>query len=189
MFLAYLATVPSLALFLFHTETHFFEHHARFYRDIQTKAPYFKIEKNHQALLQGMFTNFSYLFLLQATITLIGVLMAPEIIEWLGGNYLQIGMLRFGLAGSLFHVLMLFMLIVLSYFDYRRGVLMIQAGFLLLNGLLTWISMELGFQYYGYGYFLSCFITFLLASVIAVRFVQELPYHAFISTNAGLRSA
>jgi polysaccharide biosynthesis protein PelG len=187
MFFAYLTTVPSMAMFLFSIETHFFEHYMRYYRDIQNKASFAKIRRNHHAVARSIFGSAKNFFLLQGSIAFLGMLMAPEIIAALNGNYLQIGMLRYGLIGSLFHVLTLFLLVLLSYFDSRRLSLLIQLVFLLTNALFTWASMQGGFQYYGYGYFLSSFLTFIIAAMLTTQYVMRLPYHTFITTNASIR--
>jgi polysaccharide biosynthesis protein PelG len=186
MFIAYLTTVPSMAMFLFSTETHFFENYVRYFRDIEYKASFAKIQKNHQLLIRSIFGSAGNFFLLQGSIACLAILMAPEIISYLKGTYMQIGILRYGLLGAFFHVLTLFLLVLLSYFDCRKASLFIQLVFLFTNALFTWGSLQAGFQYYGYGYFISSFITFLLAAVIMTRYVARLPYHTFVTSNASI---
>jgi len=183
MFMAYMTTIPAMAMFLFNSETHFFEHYMRFYRDIEQKVSFARIQKNHQAIMQSIFGSAGYFFLLQGSIALLGLLMVPQIIALMHADYLQIGILRYGLVGAFFQVLTLFLLILLSHFDSRRSSLCIQSVFLVTNALFTWISLHAGFQYYGYGYFLSSFVTFILAAVVMTKYVARLPYHTFITTN------
>ncbi len=187
MFLAYLTTVPAMALFLFSAETQFFEKYAQLFRDIREKASFAKIAAAHRALLSGVFSSMRYLLLLQGGVVLICVLMAAEIIARLHGDYLQVGMLRYGIMGALFHVFTLFLLVLLSYFDSRTLSLFIQGVFLITNVGLTMLSIKLGFAYYGYGYFLSAFITFLIAAVFTVRYLLHLPYHSFVTSNPSAR--
>jgi len=189
MFIAYMTTIPAMAMFLFNSETHFFEHYMRFYRDIEQKVSFARIQKNHQAIARSIFGSTGHFLLLQGSIAFLGVLMAPEIIALVHGNYLQIGILRYGLLGSLFQVLTLFMLILLSYFDSRKSSLCIQLVFLVTNGLFTWGSIQAGFSYYGYGYFLSSLFTFILAAIVMTKYVLRLPYHTFITTNESVRQA
>lgn len=186
MFIAYLTTVPAMAMFLFNIETNFFERYSKFYRDIQHKSSLSKIQKNHKSIIQSLLGNAGYIFILQAVITFIAILMAPKIISMLNGNYMQIGILRYGLLGSMFQILSLFLLILLSYFDNRKANLQIQTGFLLMNVAFTWASLYGGFQYYGYGYFISSFITFIVSVIITAQYVANLPYHAFVTTNTSV---
>jgi uncharacterized membrane protein len=189
MFIAYLTTVPAMAMFLFNTETHFFEHYARFYRDIEQKASFARIQKNHVAVMRSIFGSAGHFFILQGSIAFLGTLMAPEIIAFIKGNYLQVGMLRYGLLGAFFQILTLFLLVLLTYFDNRKAVLGIQIVFLVTNAVFTVFSIRAGFAYYGFGYFLSAFLTFILAAIILTRYVVRLPYHTFITSNASVKAA
>ncbi len=188
MFVAYLTVVPAMAIFLFNIETNFFEKYVRFYNDIENQSSFAKIRRNHHALMRSIVSNSGYLFLLQGIIAIIGVLMAPQIISLLSGNYIQIGMLRYGLLGALFQVLTVLLLILLSYFDNRKACLFIQFAFLGMNSIFTLVAMNAGFKYYGYGYFLASFLTFLISAMITVKYVAKLPYHTFITTNTSVTS-
>lgn len=187
MFLAYLSIVPAMAVFIFSVETNFFEHYIRFYRDIQNKATFKKIQRNHRAITASIFGSARNFVVLQGTICTMAILMAPQLFELLGLNFLQIGIFRYGVLGALFHVLTMFLLILLSYFDNRKAGLIISLLFLVLNAISTWISMRAGFEYYGYGYFISSTIVFVIAAVTIAHYVRNLPYHAFITTNSSIR--
>jgi polysaccharide biosynthesis protein PelG len=186
MFFAYLTIVPALALFMFSMETNFFEHYLRFYRDIQNKVTFSKIQKNHQVLLGSITSSAGQFLLLQASICALTILAAPQILHIIGGSYLQIGIFRFGVLGAFCHVMLIFLLILLSYFDNRKATLWLQLLFLTTNAGFTLVTLQLGFPYYGYGYFMSCLITFLAATVVTFRYVVNLPYHTFITTNSSV---
>lgn len=186
MFLAYLTVIPSLAFFIFSIETNFFEHYLRFYRDIQRKAPFRRIQENHQAMTTSITGSIRNFLVLQGSITLLVVLTAPQIFNLLHFNYLQIGMFRYGVLGSFFHIMVLFMTILLSYFDSRRLALLTCLLFLACNTGFTFVSMHAGFAYYGYGYFLASITTFVFAAIVTARYVNRLPYHTFITTNSSV---
>jgi uncharacterized membrane protein len=186
MFFAYLTIVPSLALFMFSMETNFFEHYLRFYRDIQNKVSFSKIEKNHQALLKSITSSAGQFVMLQASICILAMLTAPQILTMIGGSYLQIGIFRFGVLGAFCQVMLIFLLILLSYFDNRKTALSLQLLFFVTNALFTIITLHFGFTYYGYGYFLACLVIFIIAAVMTFRYVMELPYHTFITTNTSV---
>lgn len=187
MFLAYLTIVPAMALFLFNIETNFFEQYIRFYRDIQDKVTYNKIKRNHFEILRSIFSSSKNFVIFQVSICTMTILMAPRIFQLLGINFLQMGIFRFGVLGVLFHVFTLFFMIILSYFDNRRAVLYMQALLFLTNTLFTFISMKLGFSYYGYGYFLSALVTFVALAIVTVHYVASLPYHTFVTTNVSVK--
>ena len=101
---------------------------------------------------------------------------------------MQLSMFRLGTLGAFFHVLLLFATVILSYFDCRRSTMLIYLFFLGTNILFTVISLDYGFQYYGYGYFLSALLSFALSVFVLFQHTRKLPYHAFITNNVSIQS-
>jgi len=176
MFLAYLSIVPAMAIFVFSIETDFFEKYLRFYREIQRHASYRDIHKYHGQIIQSLLLSGRNLVVLQGSLCLVTVLLAPIAFDTLGISFNQIGIFRFGVFGALFHVMFLFMVIILSYFDLRRITLLLQFTFLVTNAAFTLISLKLGFAWYGHGYLISTVVTFTLTLFITVHIVGRLPY-------------
>ena len=83
-------------------------------------------------------------------------------------------------------MLTLFLSIFLSYFDTRKRVLLVQAVFLAANILFTGLTLSLGANYYGFGFFVASLLSFVCAALLCIRYVEQLPYHAFISTNTSI---
>lgn len=188
MFLANLSLVPLLAVFLFSVETGFFEHYLCFYRDIRQHGSLDQIEKNHRSLISVIIKDTRNLIVIQGSIAILAVLLAPKIYEVVGAGFLGIGIFRFGIMGSTFLAFIMFASILLYYFDARKQALFITAVFLLSNTLFSYLSLRLGFPYYGYGFLLSTFITFMAGIVICTEYIMKLPYHTFISQNTSLES-
>lgn len=189
MFLAYLTIVPSLAMFMFAVETNFFERYLKFYRDILNHANWARIADNQKRVLASISRAGRNFILFQGGIALIAILLAAPLFDALHINFQQIGMFRFGVLGAFFHALTLFGLVGLSYFDCRKTVLCISLLFAVTNGGFTWISMQMGFPYYGYGYFVSGMVTFLATVLALFHYVRNLPYHSFITNNTSLKGA
>ena len=183
MFLAYLTIIPSIAMFLLSIETSFFEHYLRFYRDIQRNATLRKIHLRHKALIKNIFENGRNFILLQGGLCTIILIMSPAIFDWLHINYLQMGIFRYGVLGVVFQALTIFLIIILYYLDNRRDTMLIQGFFFISNALLTVLSLQYGFKYYGYGYFLACLLSFGYAAFLTASYIAKLPYHSFITTN------
>ena len=186
MFLAYLSIVPSIALFTLMIETGFFEKYHAFYGDIQRHVAYRRIESNHRKVTGSFLEGARNFLVLQGSVSVTAILLAPEIFEWVGINFRQRGIFRLGVLGSFFLAGFLFLTIVLSYFDQRRSFMQLGAVLLLANGLFTLLSLRLGFAWYGYGYFLSALAAFGLAFLAAARVISRLPYETFIRANTSI---
>ncbi len=183
MFLAYLTIVPAMAIFVFSVETDFFEKYLQFYRQIQRHATFQDIQKCHGDIIRSLLLSFRNLMIFQGSICLVTILLAPAVFDALGIAFNQIGIFRFGVLGALFHVMFLFMTIILSYFDLRRISLLLQLTFLAANAAFTLVSLKLGFAWYGHGYLIATVITFALTLFITAHIISQLPYQAFICTN------
>jgi len=187
MFLAYLSIVPSMAVFVFQVETSFFEKYLIFYRDIERHATYGRIQSNHEEIIRTLLVGARNLVVVQGGICFVTVLLAPRLLELLGVPLIQLSMFRFGVLGAFFHVLFLVITIFLSYFDLRRVSLLLQSIFLATNMSFTYVGMQMGFAYYGYGYFLSALTSFAIAFCVAAHYIVQLPYQTFIHANTSVR--
>ena len=162
MFLAYLSIVPAMAIFIFSIETNFFQRYQRYYEDILDHMPLRKIRQNHQAIIDSILNSARNFILVQGLFCFLAIVLAANIFELLNISFMQIGIFRLGVLGVFFHVLMLFELIIIAYFDDRKSAMWLQIGFLFFNTIFTLWSMNMGFNWYGFGYF-CCISTFVCA--------------------------
>ncbi len=187
MFLAYLSIIPGLAMFVISVETSFFIQYLRFYRDIQKHVNFERIQKNLARITASLSSGLRSLIVLQGCIVIVLLLLSPRLYELIGFSYTQIGMFRFGVLGAFFHVLLVMQFIVLTYFDLRRLVLILQGVFLATNVLFTFVSLNMGFPFYGAGYFASTLLTFVITYLAMVHHVNELPYRTFVRDNLSIK--
>jgi polysaccharide biosynthesis protein PelG len=187
MFLAYLTIVPAMALFLLAIETQFFENYLRFYRDIENHATAAEIWSNHRAILRDLGQGLRKLALLQAAVCYLAILVGPGLIGMARGGIEMVSMFRFGVLGAMFHVLLLSVMVVISYFDFRQLLLSVASVFFVLNTGLTVCTLWMGLGYHGYGYLLAALLSLIYAYSAAASRILRLPYMTFIGNNRGLR--
>lgn len=187
MFVAYLTILPALTLFTVNIETRFFEHYQGFYRDIQQHATYDQIARNHRSIISALLESCRNLVILQGAVCAVTIFTAPAIIGTLGLHYQQIGMFRFGALGAFFQSMFLFCTVILAYFDLRRRNLAVQLVYLAANVGFTLLFSDMGFAWYGYGYFLSSLFAFVVAYLMVADAVRRLPYFAFVANNPSVR--
>ena len=191
MFLAIVCTVPAFVLFVVVVETNFFNHYQRFYGDILSHRPLSRIMKRHGDLLESVHDGARQLMLTQGLFTLIFIAFAPFLVHFLHGNYAEVSILRLGALGGFFHLLMLAATVILSYFDCRKQVMWVYFWFMVLNAVFTLITIfgdNMGFPYYGYGYFFSALLSFVMAATLLFSHLKNLLYHSFITNNLSVRN-
>ncbi|MBK1669296.1 hypothetical protein CKO28_14760 [Rhodovibrio sodomensis] len=183
MFTAFLTVVPGLSLFMVIVETSFFERYHRFYQDLLNHATFSQIRRNQTLLIETLTAGMRNLIVIQGAISVFFLLGASQVYDILGIDFSHLTMFRFGVIASFFQTLMMFVLVVLAYFDLRRLALGLQLFFLVTSGVFTYITIELGYAYYGFGVMFATGLSFLTAYIALARFVQNLPYEAFIANN------
>ena len=98
-------------------------------------------------------------------------------------DLLQIGIFRLSVLAVFFHALLIAITSTLSYFDLRGTVLLLNMLFFAINGIGTYITLFLDYQYRGYGYFCAAIIAFLVGVFVLMRAMDNLLYLSFIETN------
>lgn len=180
MFLAFLTIVPAMSLFLIRIETSFSVHCSRFYRAIVEKDSLDAIRAAKKTLVESVKVSIERLIKVQGSFSLVCLLLAPYLIEPMGLRWTQLNILRFGILGAFLHVLILLLTVCLLYFDFRVSTFYLMLFFLLMNFGATLGTIWFGGPYYGFGYFIACFIT-LAAGVFLLDFrVKQLEYITFV---------
>jgi uncharacterized membrane protein len=187
MFLAYLTSVPATTLFLVAVETRFFEHYLRFYQNIENDATANEIDRNHRTILQTLGEGMRNIAVLQAAMGYLAILAAPGLIGMAKGGLEMVPIFRFGVIGALFHVLLLCAMVIISYFDLKRELVLVAAVFFALNAGLTLGTLWLGLGYQGYGYCGATLLSLIFAYFLATTRIARLPYMTFVGNNRGLR--
>jgi uncharacterized membrane protein len=187
MFLAYLTIIPATTLFLVAVETRFFEHYLRFYQDIENQATAKEIERNYTSILRVLGEGLRNIAVLQAAVCYLAILAAPGMIGMAQGDLSMVPIFRFGALGALFHVLLLCVMVVLSYFDLRRELVRVTVMFFLLNAGLTFGTLWFGLGYQGYGYAGATLVSLIYGYSVLSSRVARLPYMTFIGNNPALR--
>lgn len=188
MFLATMTLVPAFALFVFNVETQFFHHYRRFYTNILEHASLKRIRHFHNKINESIYEGARNLIFMQGAVCLLAILLAPQIFEAIETFFMQLGIFRLGVLGAFFHGLLLFETIILQYFDCRKSIMWTYLYFLFSNALFTlFVMIAYGFEFYGYGYFLSSASSFVLGAYVLFKHVRLLPYHAFISNNNSVK--
>ena len=183
MFIAYLAIIPALSLFVTHVETTFFEKYKHYYSAISNHATLRQIEQNARTLEQVTVRTLTHIVLVQAVLCAIVVLGAPSVIEATGLHFQQIGILRLGALGALFQFMFLAASALLLFFERHSHFLFLQALFLALQGGLTAMTVKLGTDYYGLGNLIVCVACGIFALAILESTMRNLTFITFISNT------
>jgi len=180
IFLAYLAIIPGMAVFLVRIETDFAEWYDRVYSAIRGGETLQHIgQLKHQMILsvrQGLLE----ICKVQGLTVVLLFLIAPQLLAWLGMSAYYLPLFYVDLIGVSIQVVFMALLNVFFYLDKRSIVLELCLIFVLLNAALTMASQQLGPSFFGYGFTLSVLVCVLLGLVRLSSSLDDLEYETFM---------
>jgi uncharacterized membrane protein len=180
IFMAYLAIIPGMAVFLVRIETDFVEYYEKFYDAVREGGSLDHIENMRDNMLftvrQGLFE----IFKIQALAVLLVFVLGERLLNWLGISTLYLPLLYVDVVAAGLQVVLLGILNVFFYLDKRHIVVFLCVLFLTSNIILTALSLHMGASYFGYGFALSLLITVLTGMQLLSRKLDLLEYETFM---------
>jgi uncharacterized membrane protein len=181
LFFSYLTIVPTLAMFMLKIETSFYDHYRKYYSKVMGKKDMANILEEKGLMIDTLKESIREIFIIQGTITLICIVFTPEIINALHFTTLQAPIFRVTLIGAFLNILLVINVIILFYFDQRKSVLLVTMVYLFSNFGFSLLSINMGIQYYGYGYTYCCLLSLLTAFQQLDYKMKNLEYITFTS--------
>ena len=180
VFLAYLAIIPGMAVFLVRIETDFVEYFEKFYNAVREGGSLDQIETMREEMVFTIRQGLAEIVKIQAISVLIVFVAGPSLLDWLGISQLYLSLLYVDVVASGLQVVLLGQLNIFFYLDKRITVLFVTSLFLVLNCGLTAITLQLGAAFYGYGFALALLITVMVAMQLLERRLNRLEYETFM---------
>ncbi len=180
IFLAYLAIIPGMAIFFYRLEVDFSKSFQGFYNAITEKEPLSVIEYYKSSMNNSVSVIIKEILIIQAIINIFLYITAPYIFEKLSIPNLYLDLFYILLVGATLQLCFMTMQALLFYIDKRIETLFLSILFLILNALFTYISIDLGPEYFGYGYTLSLLIVFIVAIFIVRKKFWSIDYETFM---------
>lgn len=180
IFLAYLSILPGMATFLIRMETDFAEQYELFYRAIKEGEPLHRISQIYEDMVQVIRRGFFEIFKVQGMTVIILLSLGEPLLKWvhISPNY-QI-LLNINLVSVGVQVLLLAVLNLLFYFDYRRDALCLCLLFAVSNIVFTLLSQYMGPMFYGYGFAGAVVLSTLAGMFIISKRLDKLMYETFM---------
>lgn len=177
-FLAQLTVIPALAVFYIRIETGFYEVYKAFYKGIDEGRTLDELKAIKNRLLDEMKNGAKVVFGVQAVITVLCLLIAPELLPNRILNEANTGLLRANLIAAYFSILLLLAVVLYLYFEFYREAFQVTALYALLNFTLSSFTLAWG-EYHGWGAALAAFIGCCSGLTLLWNRVDDLLYQTF----------
>lgn len=183
IFMANLVIIPGLAVFLLTTETDFAQKCMRYFERLNDNANLNELTSLKRDMLSSYREGLILLCKVQAVATLLLMLISEEIFFLLGIEPIYRQIFCVDLIGMSFLLIVMSQLNTLYYLDHLKTALVLTLTLLITNTGLTLISIELGIQFYGYGFTAAAIVTSVVGLHLLNNSFTHLEMRSFLSHN------
>ena len=180
IFLAYLSIIPGMAIVFYRLEVDFAKAYSAFYRAINKHGTLREIKRHKQEMTNAIKLSIQEILFVQGMFNIFLFLSAEELFKLLLLPKLYLPLFYVDVVGVQLQLGFMSILAYLYYLDRQKEALLYTLAFVLLNALLTWVSIQLGPYFYGYGFSITLLILFVSSIFTLNRILQELDYDTFM---------
>jgi len=180
VFMAYLSIIPGMAVFLLRLETDFVDYYDAFFKAVREGESLATIERLRNGIVSSARTGILDIIKVQSIAALLVIGGSTVLLQSIGISTLYAPLLHVMVIGAGLQVVLLGILNVLYYLDRRRLALILTLLFLGLNALFTGITLDLGPEFFGYGYAGSLLVVTVVGLMMLDRVFERLEYETFM---------
>ncbi len=115
---------------------------------------------------------------IQLFFTLVFIAAGYYLLPQIGLSQLSIDIFNL-LALGAYMIIMLIIMLILLYFEDRAGALFVAVSFFLSNIFFTYLTIQYSESLYGIGFFLSSFLSLVIAVLELLVYLKNINYHTF----------
>nr|CAA6830630.1 MAG: Extracellular Matrix protein PelG [uncultured Thiotrichaceae bacterium] len=180
VFIAHLSIIPGMASFLLRVETDFVSHYQHYYTAVNKGGTLGEIRQQRANMSGSILKALWEIIKVQGVTLLLFILLVPQILKWLDISSLYSPLYIVLLFSTALLSLYLSILNIMFYFNLLRSALIMTAGLLVLNFILTTITIHMGPVFYGYGFLLSILIMTVFGLFALSAKTDRLEYLTFM---------
>ncbi len=180
VFLAYLAIIPGMAVFLMRIETDFVEYYDAFYDAVREGASLQHIERMRNAMVEALRNGIWEIIKVQTIAAMMLFAAGTVLLSWLKISTLYLPLLYIDVIAASMQVVFMGTINVFFYLDKRKIVLCLVAGFVVLNVIFTALTLALNPAFYGYGFAGALLVVVLASLYLLDRKLESLEYETFM---------
>lgn len=180
IFLAYLTLIPGMAVFLLRVETDFAQAYSRYYDSVREGGALSAIRAHRRDMAVTAREGVYDIIKVQGFTTLFLISLGPSLLPFLGVPALYYPLLTIDTVGVGLQLLIMAGINILYYLDRPRLTALLMVFMFLSNLIFSYVSIQLGPFFYGYGFALSMLMTAILTLFVTNRVLDRLNYTTFM---------
>jgi uncharacterized membrane protein len=181
IFFAYMTIIPTLVIFFLHIENNFYKIYHIFYTLVLQEGDFDNIKECKKEIFRVLSVGMRNILFYQGTITVLFILFSDKIIYFLHMKPIQIPIFRIAVGSAFLHGLFLVAMMIILYFDFKKLAMYVSLLFFALNAIFAYCSLFLDTRFLGCGYFLTSFVSLVVAFYSFLYKFHHLEYNTFVS--------
>lgn len=177
VFFAFLSVIPTMVIFVVSVETSFYEKFRTYYSVILGSGTIQDITRAKKEMNEVLLQELSFIMQIQLFFSLFAMAVGIKLLPKIGQTAEQIDAFNILVLGDCLYILMYVIVLLLLYFDDRKGALSISSLFLVANLITTPIILPTG--HHGLGLLISAAITVGLAIMRLLHILNNIDYYTF----------
>lgn len=183
IFWSFLSIIPSMMIFVISIETRFYKKYWSFYGYINEGGSLSQIEQSKKVMLRVLKEEVIRLVRTQGLFTLLLLLLLPRMVTWLEWQAPFFDLIPMTLIAVFANSLVLTFSLLHLYYDNRKGALITTAVFFGGSGVVTYLLLPLGSDWYGVGLAVGSLLSFLYSGLNLIGYVREADFHIFMKKD------
>lgn len=178
-FFASLTIVPFLIIFVVSLEVNFYKAYRRYFDTIQYGGALSNIRLERTGMEKTLFRELAHVFEVQFFVEILCISFVGNFLGAVGFDREMLIIFRYLCFGYCFYMLLKSLIILMLYFDDRKGACLFSFVFAMLSVLFSVIALHFDIEAYGLGFLLAAVITSAGGLVYLHRYILKLEYHIF----------
>jgi polysaccharide biosynthesis protein PelG len=175
-FYAILTVLPSIVMFVVSMETSFYSKYRNYYFLILNEGIIYEIKQAKKEMEDTLFSELAKMMEIQFLVSFVSVIGGIYLLTQSGFSTSFTNCFTSLAMGNFVYIFLNITILILLYFDDKRGALIFTIAFFSLNIIFSIFSIDLGQNSFGYGYFISGFICLTAAMIRLFFFVKNISY-------------
>ena len=187
LFYSFLLTIPSIVFFVVFIETRFFDIYQKYYALTLKNGTLEEIEQERKHMRLKLYKEIFYALEVQIFITVTAILFLRYFVIYNKVTVELVEIFKVVSFGAIGNVYIIIIISIFFYFNELKSALKVTGLFCFLNTTLTFIFINFGKDYKGFGFFLGSIIPLIYALHLFDNIIDGLNYKTFYSQNFALK--
>lgn len=186
---AFLTIMPTLVIFVVKLETGFYIKYRNYFYMINNGASYEDIEVAKHEMKRVLNKELIYIMEIQLFFSILAIVIGIRFLPYIGFTTSMIDMYSILIVAYYCAVMSFVIMTILLYFNDVRSALYISFFLMFFGFVFSTVSIYLGENYYGVGYFAGSLLTMLLAIVRLKLYMKNIDFYIFCEQVAWTEKA